>query len=577
MKGSGLDYAGLRAVLLTRVSTAEQAKKYSHDAQERKVREMLIEPLGLHLNPKHIIHDTYTGLEYRYHEALETILEMAQRKEFDVLVMDVLDRGLGRKALARELYRMQLRDLGIKILTTEPADHADDDSLEGMLMRFIKGYKAEDEVKDLVRRTKDGRREKSLGNKQQQRAPKVIGQGVRPYGFTYVHDEKGKRVGYELNLAVVHIDKNGQEWTEVAVVLFIFESAAKGVTLRRIGDTLNDLGIPTPYTSKGMKAKNMTGTPLWQPTVIGRMLHNSDYWGEHREFKTRSLGKQPGKKYHVRRANGQDGQIVIPCPAIVSKKLAEKAQEQVRRNFRNASRHNPHPEESLLRGGLAKCGHCGGNLTVNRDRRKHTEPLGYYVTYTCGNHAGSLGRCQGCTIPVATLDQAAKQRVIQIIRDPKEVEEKVRSITAGDPLREQRKRLLEELKAIQKQQAEYRQNLSTLMKEGKLDPGSREYMTAELQVLAAEEEKYKKDLANEQALQEKYNTLQENLAKFKQRCVQWREQLDDLAFNPPFKFWREACEYFGITGIAWKKGHEPPYTIVSDPPSIVSLSKRLAS
>lgn len=93
-------------------------------------------------------------------------------------------------------------------------------------------------------------------------------------------------------------------------------------------------------------------------------------------------------------------------------------------------------------------------------------------------------------------------------------ERKVRSITAGDPLREQRKRLLEELKAIQKQQAEYRQNLSTLMKEGKLDPGSREYMTAELQVLATEEEKYKKDLANEQELQEKYNGLLGPLAKF---------------------------------------------------------------
>ncbi len=57
----------MRALLLTRVSGSEQAKKYGHAAQERAVREKLIEPLGLRIvdEEKHIIHDTYTGLEYR--------------------------------------------------------------------------------------------------------------------------------------------------------------------------------------------------------------------------------------------------------------------------------------------------------------------------------------------------------------------------------------------------------------------------------------------------------------------------------------------------------------------------------
>src|SRR6266852_4118359 len=150
-------HRGKRAIILTRVSTPDQEKKFSHAAQERQVREKLIIPLGLRIvdEKKHIIHDTYSGLEYRYRKALEDILEMAERGEFDVLCMDVLDRGLGRRALARELFRMQLRELGIRILTTDPSDHADDDSLEGQIMRFYKGYKAEDEIKDFVRRTRD--------------------------------------------------------------------------------------------------------------------------------------------------------------------------------------------------------------------------------------------------------------------------------------------------------------------------------------------------------------------------------------------------------------------------------------
>ena len=126
-------HRGKRAIILTRVSTPDQEKKFSHAAQERQVREKLIRPLGLRIvdEKKHIIHDTYSGLEYRYRKALEDILEMAEREEFDLLCMDVLDRGLG-----------------ISVLTTLESDHADDDSLEGWVMRSIKGYKAEEEIND---------------------------------------------------------------------------------------------------------------------------------------------------------------------------------------------------------------------------------------------------------------------------------------------------------------------------------------------------------------------------------------------------------------------------------------------
>src|SRR5215472_13555860 len=154
-------YRGLRALLLTRVSTPGQ----SHDVQERVIREKLIEPLGLILDEEnHVIHDTYTGLEYRYRAALDDVLRMAERREFDLLCLDVLDRGLGRKGVSREVFRGQLRELGIHILSTEPNDHSDDDSLEGQLMRLLRGYKAEEEVNDFVRRAKNGKRSKALGN-----------------------------------------------------------------------------------------------------------------------------------------------------------------------------------------------------------------------------------------------------------------------------------------------------------------------------------------------------------------------------------------------------------------------------
>ena len=106
------DYRGKRALMLLRVSTPEQEKGFGWPAQEREIRRKLLEPLGLKLDEqRHIIRDTYTGLEFRECPALDLILEMARRHEFDLLITDVLDR-LGRKGLARELYRMQLRERG---------------------------------------------------------------------------------------------------------------------------------------------------------------------------------------------------------------------------------------------------------------------------------------------------------------------------------------------------------------------------------------------------------------------------------------------------------------------------------
>jgi site-specific DNA recombinase len=140
------NYRGLRALMLLRVSTEEQEKKYGFPSQERSIREKLIEPLGLRLDAeKHIIRDTYTGLEFRNRPVLKYILELANRGEFDVLTMDVLDR-LGRRGLPREIYRMQLRELGIRILTTDPHDHADDDSSWGEVIRILKGKQAEDRM-----------------------------------------------------------------------------------------------------------------------------------------------------------------------------------------------------------------------------------------------------------------------------------------------------------------------------------------------------------------------------------------------------------------------------------------------
>jgi site-specific DNA recombinase len=568
------EYRGKRALILTRVSTAKQEESYSHAAQERKVREKLIAPLGLRIvdEARHVIRDTYSGLEYRYREALERILEMAERQEFDVLCMDVLDRGLGRKALARELFRMQLRELGVRILTTDPSDHADDDSLEGQIMRFFKGYKAEDEVNDFVRRTKDGKREKALGNENKGIPPQIIGTGNRLYGYEFVFSEKSIRVGYRLKLDIVHIEADGTEWTEVKVVIFIFESAANGVPARAICKLLNAKKIPTPYLSKGIRHKLMKEAPAWQSAIVGRILQNPAYYGEFHQNRTASVGRIPGHKAPGRRNTSEDEHVIIPIPAIVTKELALAANKRVAQNKRLTTRNNKTTKDCLLRGGFAKCAYCGTSLLVNKG--VYTLASGEEVaefSYNCTMPYTREGRCSGCCIMVDELDRGVAEYIIELIRDPSVVDKKIQTLQAANPAHKQQQRKLKNLNAILNEEETYRNNLANEMRKKTLSERTVAFLNAQLDILEQQEQEARRDLADQQRMQEKEEKLRQRIAEFHRQCRECREKLDDPQFTPTFKFLQDAVFFFGLSVTVWRTGTKPRYEIYTDPPEIVEL------
>jgi len=563
-------YRGLRALLLTRVSTAEQAKRYSHAAQERVVKEKLINPLGLQLVDT--INDTYSGLEYRYRQTLGDILRMAEEQQFDVLVMDVLDRGLGRRALVRELYQMQLKELGIPILTTDPEDHEDDDSLVGQVMRFFRGYKAEEEVADTVRRTQNGKMEKALGNPEQGIPQQLIGTGFRRYGYEFTRNEKGRQSGFKLKLDIVYVEADGTEWTEVKVVVFIFESAANGISTHQIALLLNEKGIPSPAVTKGRRYIGMREYPMWQNNTIGKMIKDSVYYGEFRQNRTALVGRVPGHKAPVRRKTSEDEQIVIPVPAIVTKELFERANRRVAQNKQLATRNNQYSKESLLRGGFAKCAYCGCSLRVFPQMYTYAsgEEVVYFY-YNCTKPILKDGKCSGCSIPVDTLDDATTEYIFEKIRDPSEIDNTIAQLLADNPIVKQRERNQKNLTEIRTRQTNLRNNFNQLMQEGNVDKGTRDYFTVQLQFLAKEEQDAQRELNDENAFQKKYYKLQERIAAFHLQCETWRKQLDDPEFTPAFAFKREALLFFGISVTVRRIGEKPRHDFHTDPCQIVEL------
>ncbi len=562
------DYMGKRALMLLRVSTPEQEKGFGWPAQESEIRKKLLEPLGLRLDEdRHIIRDTYTGLEFRERPALDRILEMAQRHEFDLLVTDVLDR-LGRKGLAREIYRMQLRELGIRVLTTDPNEHSDDDSLIGEMVRLIKGYQAEEELNNIRRRTMNGKKAKATGIKDGTK--RMVGNHTRTYGYKFTYSENGKKEGYEINCDVILVEEDGKEWTEHKVVIFIFESAAAGVTTREIARILTDKGMPTPTIAKGNKIRRRTGPPVWQPSVVQKVLKNSTYWGEFHQFRVRMLDKVPGLKYKPYQHNPAEEHVIISVPAIVTKELAEKAHRIMQRNQRVASRNNPNPKENLLRAGLIKCADCGGSMTACRYLgNKNGIP---YVRYSCSKSKGLIDRCGSkTTIPARVVDEAAWQRTLEIIRDPSEVDEKLAALKSDDPTADRRKHISNQLAKVRKTQAAFREQLAKLMMEEEIDRGTIEFLKGQLKQLADQEEGWKREIADEEDIHSRWKKVQEKLSELHRVCTDMREKLNDINYEPAYDKKRELIEYFGITAKVWKHGHAPRFEIECNPPDIVSL------
>ncbi len=239
------DYRGKRGLVLLRVSTEEQEKKYGFPSQLRSIREKLIEPRGIRIldEEKYIKRDTYTGMEFREREVLTEILEMAKRREFDVLVMDVLDR-LGRVGLPREIYRAELLMHGVRILTTKAEEHADDDSLMGQMIRLLHGFKSEEERNDIIRRTQNGKRERVLKDH------KLLGNHPSKYGWKFADEDKGAYILDEDPIKIpldgtILRKENGEAWTKAEVRRGMFAWIEQGWTIRVIAAYLTSQHIPT--------------------------------------------------------------------------------------------------------------------------------------------------------------------------------------------------------------------------------------------------------------------------------------------------------------------------------------------
>jgi DNA invertase Pin-like site-specific DNA recombinase len=296
----------------------------------------------------------------------------------------------------------ELERSGVKVhFVTEPIDN---DSPDGQLVRFVRAYAGKIENERKKERVMRAVRERA-------RLGKVIPGARAPYGYQWgpEHNADGRPAKVRLLPDPI----------TAPVVVRIYDESARGYPLRHIAVGLTQDGIFTP-----------TGKRKWDPTTVRYLLTDPKYWGRAEALRSKEvpvekhLRAQYASKMRTTLRAAEE-RVPLPAsavPALVSPEVAAEVQQRLRLNQQQATRNNKHPEASLLRGGIARCGHCGYSLAPNN----HYSAYGVLrTTYQCTHRHRTSADCSAHTIEAHLLDDAVWAKVRAVMQDRTIIEHEV--------------------------------------------------------------------------------------------------------------------------------------------------------
>ncbi len=226
-----------RAILYARVSSDEQVRHgYSLDQQIAALSEWAARE-GYEVLEE--VRDEGWSGAYLERPGLDRVRDLVEAGGVGMVVAQDADRitrdPAHRAFLDDEFERLETRLVAL--------DDWGDDTHEGELLKFLKGWVSKGERLKFAERSRRARREKA-------RRGETVGHLCAPLGFKYTPDRKGLEVDPE----------------RMAVVRRIFEMAAGGSSLLAIKKALELDGVPTPR-----------GGSSWTMGTLHPLVHNDVY------------------------------------------------------------------------------------------------------------------------------------------------------------------------------------------------------------------------------------------------------------------------------------------------------------
>lgn len=376
-----------RVAIYCRVSDKGATDDYGMPAQERECRAYAARQ-GWEVVA--VYHEWHTGRELFERPEMTRLREAMKRREFDVLLVDRLDR-ISRDGDHRGYVRTEARYANVAI---DSATETIDESSAGRLLHAAFDFKAEEDHATIVRNLARAKREKVTTGK-------PLGQGKAPFGllFRTEPDKRGRprTVGYMEDAATIrHLRR-------------IFAACDEGQSLRAIAKGLEDDGILPPYHAR-------TGSTRWSASTVRAILRDRVYVGEAEAFRTESFrvrDETRGCTVRRHRARPATERVALPAgvaPIVIAPDVFARVQARLDQNRERATnfRTTRYPEVGILRRGLAFCGLCGAKLVVVTTRG--------VSSYRCQGRERT-GCPSAVTIPVAQVDDAVWEWLGAVLSD----------------------------------------------------------------------------------------------------------------------------------------------------------------
>lgn len=371
------------AALYLRVSTRTQEDGSSLETQEAACRAYAIER-GYTIDERHVYQEVFTGVELWERPQLTRLREAIRQKQIGVVVCYAIDR-MARDPVHLGVVLSEADHKGVAVeFVSEPLD----DSPEGQLIRFVRGYAAKVEHEKIRERSIRGKRARVLSGKLLAGAPEL-------YGY-HLDRECGVRTINE---------------SEAAIVRGIFRAyVVDDHSMNEIASALNARAVPSPTINKRAYADGRV--PQWRTQAVHAILRHEAYSGESFGWKWRRAGKSASPALRPR-----EEWIALPAgttPALVPRDWWDAAQRKLAANRGERTRNRQTP--ALLRG-LIYCAVCGRRMWVTTSHGR--------LCYQCPAKSLTGERCGGVMVQAAAADAAAWAHVTEHIRNPRLIERQI--------------------------------------------------------------------------------------------------------------------------------------------------------
>ena len=483
----------MKAAFYGRQSTQQQADGTSMDTQEAGCLSLAV-TLGYEVPSELVCREIWSGADLE-RPVLSGLRLLAQAGGFDALLVYSPDR-LSRDPLHLLTLLKEFAECGVQLHFVQGVS---DNTPEGQLLMYVQGYAAQRERNEITERTRRGKEAVArLG-----RLPQGVGVGI--YGYDYDPVKKMRTVNEK----------------EAAVVREIFSMAAQGMSVYRIGLTLNERGV---QTKQGRK---------WRFCGLNRILQNPAYIGVNYFGERRARKVSGGKKVVTYRPKSEAIKIDGFTPPLISRELFDRVQEQLKVRQAKVTK----GKRRYLLTGFARCLECGSPIVGSSSTRSYR----YYRCNATGKTPMGLGSCRALSIPADDFEEVVWRRVSNAIRNPAVLVAELKSHfeTGGGDIGQAMSKLKQEVQELKGQQ----RRLIELRQRNMVDQEILEGQLAPLKLLSDEKQ-------NELRVLEAQVRQQGDIGQMERRIVKVCNNVSDKLDSMDFEGRRAALGAFGVKVVA---------------------------